>query len=139
MSITYEFPELPTGATLNMRGASQAAAYARAARVREAKHTAWATIAQQRQEAGRAPLMLPRADVHYTFFLPTRRDQDVDNLIGAAKPYLDALCPMQVGGALMPGDLAGDSWRNVRVHGEGVYRKGQPGFRITITPLEETP
>ena len=122
--IVYEFPELPSGATLNTRGSWHRPAQAAA----DAKEEALGSILAQRN--GRGPALLRKTSVNYHFYLPDRRRRDLDNLVGAAKPYLDAL--------VQAGELTDDS--AVVIHAltvQSEYRRGQPGFRITITPVEE--
>ena len=137
--IVYEFNHLPDGKTLNRsQGTSKAGTAYRARLTREVKEAAFWQITEQRQQANRPPLMLDRADFHLTFYVPTHGRRGVENLIAAAKPYMDAVCPLDVWGVRYEGDVVSDDWPALqRIEAEMVYRKNRPGFRITITPLED--
>ena len=139
MPISYEFDHLPDGKTLNYsQGASKAGTVYRARLTREVKEAAFWQITEQRQQVNRPPLMLARADFLLTFYVPTHGRRGVENLIAAAKPYMDAVCPLKIRDVRYEGDLVSDDWPALqRIEAEMVYRKNRPGFRITITPLEE--
>ena len=107
------------------RGASGAGVQYRAKLVRDARDDALAEILAQR----RPPEPIAAATMVWTFYLPTKRQRDWTNLVGSAKPYEDAL--------VQAGVLADDNWQVVPdVAVRLRYRKGQPGFRIEITPTE---
>ena len=138
MPIIYEFDNLPDAPTLNgSRGASTAGQHYRAKLTRDIKEVAFWQIMEQRQRAERPPAMLAEASFALTFYLPNNRRRGVENLIAAAKPYMDAICPLIVGGVVYDGDVVNDDWPAVKeIAAKCVYRKNQPGFRIEITPTE---
>ena len=122
----YEFGDLPRAPNQNgSRGASDAGVRYRAKLVRDARDDALAEILAQR----RPPEPIAAATMVWTFYLPTKRRRDWTNLVGSAKPYEDAL--------VQAGVLTDDNWQVVPdVAVRMRYRKGQPGFRIEITPTE---
>ncbi len=136
--IVYEFDHLPTGKTLNRsQGTSKAGMAYRARLTREVKVAAFRQIDEQRRRANRPPLMMAQAVFKLTFFVPTQGRRGVENLIAAAKPYMDAVCPLEIEGVHYEGDMVSDDWPALKhIDAELVYRKGKPGFRITITPVE---
>ena len=85
MTITYHFPQIPAGQTLNTRMHWGQ----RSKLAEEAKAYAIALILEQR--GGRAPSGLNRVEMLVQFTLPTRRRMDWQSLYGRVKPYEDAL------------------------------------------------
>ena len=122
MSITYHFPLIPAGQTLNTR-----MHWAQRAKLAEqAKSYATALILEQRD--GRPPAVLTWVDMAVRFTLPTRRRMDWQSLYGRIKPYEDALVDT--------GELAEDNVGVVRSLAlEWAYIKGESGVTITLTPL----
>ena len=122
MTITYHFPTIPEGQTLNTRMHWGQ----RAKLAEEAKEYATALILEQRAE--RPPAMLEHAKMTVRFILPTRRRVDWQSLYGRVKPYEDALVDTR--------ELTDDNIRVVQSLAlEWEYRKGESGVTITLTPL----
>ena len=123
MTITYHFPTIPAGQTLNTR--KHWAERARLAA--EAKEYAIALILRNR--AGRPESRLNKVAMSVRFIIPTRRRIDWQSLYGRVKPYEDAL--------VATGELTDD---NIGVVQELTltwqYRKGESGVTVTLTPLE---
>ena len=134
---TYDFDHLPEGRTLNHSQGTTPAGMAYRARLnRAAKRIAFQEIERQRRAANREPLMLDEAIFELTFFVPTRGRRGVENLIAAAKPYMDAVCPVEIDGEVRDGDVVSDDWPAVkRIDARMVYRKDNPGFRISVIPV----
>ena len=124
MTITYHFPDIPAGQTLNTR--KHWAERARLAA--EAKEYAIALILWNR--AGRPESRLNKVAMSVRFIIPTRRRVDWQSLYGRVKPYEDAL--------VATGELTDD---NIGVVQELTltwkYRKGESGVTITLTPIQE--
>ena len=131
--IVYEFPDLPSGRTLN---GSHGDYRVKARITREVREYALGIIREQR--GLRPPAMLARVRLTLDYYLPDRRRKDWLNIVTATKPYEDALTPQRErDGAITPGDIIDDSFAVIQppVIINWRYRKGRPGFSITITPL----
>ena len=137
MAIIYTFDHLPDGKTLNRsQGTSKAGMAYRARQTRDIKEAAFWQIMEQRQHAGRTPAMLSKANFVLAFFLPDNRRRGVENLIAAAKPYMDAICPIAVSDVVYDGDVVNDDWPAVKsITAQCCYRKNQPGFTIEVVPV----
>ena len=135
MTITYHFPTIPAGQTLNSRMHWGQ----RAKLAEEAKEYATALILEQRN--GRQPAMMERAEMAIAFTCPNGRVIDLMALGERVKPYIDALCPqyaMVNGKRVMvaKGDIIDDR-RQVIPHIilSAEYIKGESGVTIPLTPL----
>jgi len=83
------------------------------------------TIALVREQMSRG-VPLEQATVTVTFVVPTRARRDLDNLISAAKPYLD--------GIVKAGVIVDDNWQAIEeVYPPVVYEKGKS---MTIIEVE---
>ena len=121
-AITYHFPQIPAGQTLNTRMHWGQ----RAKLAEEAKEYAIALILEQR--GGRAPAMLDSVAMLVQFTLPTRRKMDWQSLYGRIKAYEDALVDT--------GELTDDNIGVVKsLTLTWAYRKGESGVTITLTPV----
>ena len=121
-TITYHFPAIPAGQTLNTR-----MHWAQRAKLaEEAKAYATALILEQR--GVRAAAGLDSVAMLVQFTLPTRRRMDWQSLYGRVKPYEDALVDT--------GELTDDNIWVVRpLTLDAEYRKGESGVTITLTPV----
>ena len=116
-----ELPCLPSGVTLNSRTHWRD----RAQKAQDAKDEMKATVL----EAGLGNVRLQRVEARYTFFMPSQRRQDIDQLHAAAKSYLDGIIELGV--------LPDDSWREIpQVSLHCVYRAGQPGMRLELIEMD---
>ena len=122
----YEFGDLPRAPNQNgSQGASPAGMHYRAKLASDAKDDALAEILAQ----PRPPEPIKAATMEWTFYLPTKGRRDWTNLVSSGKRVEDAL--------VQAGVLTDDNWQVVPdVAVRMRYRKGQPGFRIEITPTE---
>ena len=110
-------PMLPSGISLNSR-------------VHWAKRKA-ATDAAHQQIALYAPSLdrpISRCSLVIRFYLPSRRRRDIDNLIGAAKGWIDGLVALGV----LEGD---DTGCIASLYADTAYRRGNPGTRIILTEM----
>ena len=120
-AITYHFPLIPAGQTLNTRMHWGQ----RATLAEEAKEYATALILEQR--GGRLPAGLDRVAMTVLFTLPTRRRMDWQSLYGRIKAYEDALVDT--------GELTDDNIGVVQSLAlEWEYSKGESGVTITLAP-----
>ena len=121
----YTVEGMPLGPNFNMRGDRL-----NGWRAREASRKAHAAM-REVLKAGIRPSLypIPKAEIHYVFYLPTWRHRDIEALQSQCKPYIDEMVSF--------GIIAGDSWRFIpRRSQEAVYRKNQPGFEIIVKPIE---
>ena len=91
MTQRLTIPELPSGITLNARS--------HWGRRHEAVRTMRAQIVDLCQQAELGPADCP-VEVRLLFRLPTRQPRDLDNLVAAAKPWIDGL----VDAGVLPAD-----------------------------------
>ena len=132
--IVYEFPraaQRPYPQRLPRRLPGQGPHHPRSPRVRPGHHPGAARAASAGHAEARVRLTLD-------YYLPDRRRKDWLNIVTATKPYEDALTPQRErDGSTTPGDIIDDSFAVIQppVVINWRFRKGQPGFRITITPL----
>ena len=121
MRLTLAFDSLPVGINLNDRS--------HWAVRKKTVDTAHALVREKL--APPVPRIGPVV-IHIHFYLGDRRRRDLDNLMGACKPYIDGL--------VLAGLLRDDGMECVpRICGSWEYRKGKPGFdmRLEDMRLEE--
>jgi hypothetical protein len=71
---------------------------------------------------------IDRCEIEEVFTVPARRRMDVENLMGACKPWVDGLVDS--------GIIVDDGWEHVRkLSGQVIYKKGVEQTEIIIIPL----
>ena len=112
MKLTFD--HLPDGITLNDRS--------HWAVRKKATDTAHALVADKLRVP---PKIAATVALHLHFYLPDKRRRDLDNLIGAVKPYIDGL--------VLAGLLRDDGQHCItEVKATWEYRQGQPGFEMRM-------